>query len=103
MWEVDVDGGRMGMGTSTSREIFHYWPWKALYLLPSKSFEEEGEMHEQKLEEGYLISRTMFEKEYQATIIQAYVRRFLAIKRAVRPPDGIFFLAAKRKFEELQK
>jgi hypothetical protein len=104
MWEVDVDCGRFGMGLGLSREIFHYWPWKALYLFSSEAFEEEGELRIENWENSMEGNKTPFELEYKATVIQAYVRRFLALKRACSPPQGIFFLREKRKFEEvLQK
>ncbi len=102
MWEVDLDEGRFGMGTGDRGNVFVYWPWKALYLMPVERWNEDAEMYIEKLKEGY-ISITPFERMYKVILIQAYVRRFLAKARAMKPPNGLFYVKAKRKFEELQK
>ena len=103
MWEVDLDEGRFGMGTGYSGNVFVYWPWKALYLMPVEQWNEDAEMHIEQLEGGYYISNTPFEWKYKVILIQAYVRRFLAKARAMKPPNGLFYVKAKRQFEELQK
>ena len=107
MWEVDLDEGRFGMGTCHSGDVFVYWPWKALYLMPADQWEEDAKLHIQsyiRLRVGYFIfsTPTPFERKYKVILIQAYVRRFLAKARAMKPPNGLFYFKAKRKFEELQ-
>ena len=102
MWEVDLDAGRFGMGTTRTGTVSTYWSWKALYLLTAAHWLQDAETHERYWDDGYVISRTPYDLTYKAILIQATIRRFLALRRALRPPDGILFHKAKREFEALQ-
>ena len=42
----------------------------------------------------------VFKYHYLVLILQAEVRRYLAVKRALEPGTGVLYLAAKRRFEQ---
>lgn len=83
MWEIDVDAGSFGMGMDEHGGIFVRWPWKSLYLQSIGAFEQEAQMHEEQLRKGYVISRTPFSIIYKLILLQAYVRRFIVLRKAV--------------------
>eukprot|EP01033_Poteriospumella_lacustris_P016801 gene16801-12020_t len=99
MWEVDLDAGRFGMGTTL---VLTYWSWRALYLMTAADWRQDAETHERYWIDGYEIRKTLYDRTYKAILIQATIRRFLALRRALRPPDGYLFHKAKREFEALQ-
>eukprot|EP01037_Dinobryon_pediforme_P028385 gene28385-31642_t len=102
MWEVDLDAGRFGMGTTGTGTVLTYWSWRALYLMTAADWRQDAETHERYWIDGYAISKTPYDRTYKAILIQATIRRFLALRRALRPPDGYLFHKAKREFEALQ-
>lgn len=102
MWEVDLDAGRFGMGTWCTGKSLAYWTWKALYLISAEDWLHEAEDHLRYWRDGYEISKTTYDKIYKAILIQAAIRRFLAIRRALQPPHGYLFHKARREFEALQ-
>ncbi len=102
LWEVDIDGGTFGMGMSESDSIFIRLPWKALYLLPIKEFEKDANFREEKLNEGYVFGQGSFHRIYNIILLQAYVRRYLTIRKALLPPNGYLYLKAKRQFQKDQ-
>eukprot|EP01033_Poteriospumella_lacustris_P016800 gene16800-12019_t len=99
MWEVNLDAGRFGMGRTW---ILTYWSWRALYLMTAADWREDAETHVCHWRDGYVISKTSYDLTYKAILIQTAIRRFLALRRALRPPDGYLFHKAKREFEALQ-
>lgn len=102
MWEVDLDAGRFGMGTTRTGTVWTYWSWRALYLMTEADWLEDAEKHLRYWSDGYTISKTTYDRTYKAILIQATIRRFLAIRRALQPPDGYLFHKARREFEALQ-
>ena len=102
MWEVDIDAGTFGMGIARSHLIFIRWPWKALYLLPIKEFQQDADLREQKLRKGYVFRQSSFHRIYNIILLQANVRRYLAIRKALSPPNGYLYLKAKCQFEKDQ-
>eukprot|EP01033_Poteriospumella_lacustris_P007084 gene7084-5097_t len=101
MWEVDLDAGRFGMGTTGTGTVLTYWSWRALYLMTAADWLEDAEDHLRYWRDGYVISKTPYDRTYKAILIQATIRRFLALRRALQPPDGYLFHKAKREFEAL--
>jgi hypothetical protein len=102
MWEVDLDAGRFGMGIYRTGTVSTYWSWRALYLMTAADWVKEAETHVRYWREDSVISKTPYDRTYKAILIQAAIRRFLALRRALQPPDGYLFHKAKREFEALQ-
>eukprot|EP01042_Synura_sphagnicola_P030031 gene30031-38698_t len=82
MWEVDLDAGRFGMGTNSTRTVLTYWSWRALYLMTAADWLRDAETHERYWDDGYVISRTPYDLTYKVILIQATIRRFWALRRA---------------------
>eukprot|EP01031_Cornospumella_fuschlensis_P027643 gene27643-33383_t len=95
MWEIDLDDARFGFGTSNTAEVIYYWPWRALYLLDLYDFQNEAETQHDMIP----VRNTCYRLVYGIIRIQTAVRRFLAGRKALAPPDGILYLVAKRRFE----
>jgi hypothetical protein len=102
MWEVDLDAGRFGMGITRTGTVLTYWSWRSLYLMTAADWLQDAEDHLRYWRDGYVISKTTYDRTYKAILIQATIRRFLALRRALQPPDGYLFHKAKREFEALQ-
>lgn len=102
MWEIDLDAGRFGMGTTYSETVLAQWSWKALYLMPLSDWQEEADLHCQAWRRNKIIIGSRYTRMLKLILLQAHIRRFLALRRALQPPDGYLFIKAKREFEELQ-
>lgn len=100
LWEIDLDNGKLGMGSSKSGEVWAYWSWKSIYLLGTEAFLEDAEAHEEGVSTGRIRSAFRFERK--VIIAQAQVRRFLCVRQALAPPDGMLYLLAKSRFESQQ-
>jgi hypothetical protein len=108
MWEVDADECRFGMSryhkkTCWSGYKYKYWSWKSLCKVPVDLFKNDAEINAIAIyAEGELATgddSQVFEREYSAILIQAAVRRFLLLRKALCPPDGVLYRIAKNKFE----
>jgi hypothetical protein len=83
-WTIDIDTGYLEM---KSWDCLMCLPWRYLYQIR--------------------FDRPWNFRDFGGTIglikLQAYVRKFLANRRALCPPDGVHFLLAKRRFEGSQR
>ncbi len=104
IWELDVDQGRFGMGNAYSQTIFKYWSWRCLYHMTLKDFYVDAQLHYGALEnwDENLHPLHSMDIQYKVILIQAQIRRFLAIHHALQPSHGWLYKHAKKEFEALQ-
>jgi hypothetical protein len=93
MWEIDLDEARLGMGTMYTGVVHRYWSWKKLYVMGVEESVENAE--------GWCKERVSIKYDiiYGLIVMQAHVRGFIARRKELQPPNGIFYLKAKKTFE----
>lgn len=105
VWEINLDAGSLAMWQPYSGDFKRTWPMKALFctLLFSSDFIHWWVSDAESLEypdDHHVRYSQAFMGQYCILLMQAHVRRFLAVRKALQPGTGLLYLAAKKRFEE---